>query len=218
MRKGNTDYYIVSDIRGSVRMVVKISNGNIIQQLAYDTFGNVLSDTNQGYTPFGYAGGLYEYRTDLVRFGARDYIPETGKWTAEDPIGFLSGDINFYAYVANDPINYIDPSGFYSKENLAVVIGERMARVNKAADDLRNRGYNVKTYSPKNFRSTPGKLSPKDINANREWLRYWTNKGAKVFDIGSEKGNPIRSPFYSVEQRSIYINWRYNNVVQLEGY
>lgn len=85
---------------------------------------------------------MYEYRTGLVRFGARDYIPETGKWTAEDPIGFLSGDINFYAYVANDPINYIDPSGFYSKENLAVVIGERMARVNKAADDLRNRGYN----------------------------------------------------------------------------
>lgn len=111
MRKGNTDYYIVSDIRGSVRMVVKISDGNIIQQLAYDTFGNVLSDTNQGYTPFGYAGGLYEYRTDLVRFGARDYMPETGKWTAEDPIGFLSGGFNDYAYVSNDPVNHIDPSG-----------------------------------------------------------------------------------------------------------
>ncbi len=48
-------------------------------------------------------------------FGARDYSPETGRWTAEDPIGFWSGDINFYAYCANDPVNYIDPSGL-SKE------------------------------------------------------------------------------------------------------
>jgi hypothetical protein len=76
----------------------------------------------------------------------------------------------------------------------------------------------VKTYSPRNFRSTCGKLNPKDINANRQWLSYWTNKGAKVFDIGREKGNPVRSPFYGVEQRSIYTNWRYNNVIQLEGY
>ncbi len=44
-------------------------------------------------------------------FGARDYSPETGRWTAEDPIGFWSSDINFYAYCANDPVNYIDPSG-----------------------------------------------------------------------------------------------------------
>ncbi|MBP6660195.1 MAG: hypothetical protein KA174_05905 [Chitinophagales bacterium] len=218
MRKGSVDYYIVSDIRGSVRMVVKPTDGNVLQKMEYDAFGKVLSDNNPGYTPFGYAGGLYEYRTDLVRFGARDYFAEIGKWTAEDPIGFLSGDINFYNYVSCDPINYVDPSGFYQTSELAIVIGERMQRVNKAADELRKQGYNVKTYSPRNFRSTPGKLSPKDINANREWLRYWTNKGAKVFDIGPEKGNPVRSPFYGVENRSIYTNWRYNNVVQLEGY
>ncbi|WP_169313491.1 hypothetical protein [Galbibacter orientalis] len=65
---------------------------------------------------------------------------------------------------------------------------------------------------------TPGKLNPKDIKANREWLKYWTNRGAKVFDIGPEKGNPVRSPFYGVEQRSIYTNWRYSNVVKIEGY
>ena len=38
-------------------------------------------------------------------------MPETGKWTAEDPIGFLSGGFNDYAYVSNDPVNHIDPSG-----------------------------------------------------------------------------------------------------------
>ena len=29
----------------------------------------------------------------------------------EDPIGFESGDFNFYRYVENDPINFIDPNG-----------------------------------------------------------------------------------------------------------
>lgn len=111
MRKGSVDYYVVSDVRGSVKMVIKITDGNVLQKLEYDAFGKVISDSNPGYTPFGYAGGLYEYRSDLVRFGARDYCAETGKWTAEDPIGFLSGGFNDYAYVSNDPINNIDPSG-----------------------------------------------------------------------------------------------------------
>ncbi|WP_026473224.1 phospholipase D-like domain-containing protein [Alkaliflexus imshenetskii] len=111
MRKGNVDYYIISDIRGSVRMVLNIATGAIRQQIDYDAFGKVITDTNPGYTPFGYAGGLYDYRTNLIRFGARDYYPEIGRWTAEDPIGFLSGDINFYAYCANDPVNFVDLNG-----------------------------------------------------------------------------------------------------------
>jgi len=92
-------------------MVVKVTDGNVLQQIEYDAFGRVLSDSNPGYTPFGYAGGLYEFRTALVRFGARDYIAEVGKWSTEDPIGFLSGGFNDYAYVSNDPINNVDPSG-----------------------------------------------------------------------------------------------------------
>jgi RHS repeat-associated protein len=222
MRKGTIDYYIVSDIRGSVRMVVKSSTGEVRQRIKYDAFGKTLSDSNPGYTPFGFAGGLHSTRTDLVRFGARDYSPETGRWTAEDPIGFLSGGINFYAYVANDPVNFVDPSGLskVSNSNLAIVIGERMIRVNNAANELRSMGYNVKTYNPRNFRSTPGNLSSLDIKANRSWLSYWTQKmGAKVFDIGIDKSEKnIRSPFYGLENRCIYDNWKYNNVVKLPGY
>ncbi|MBI9069009.1 MAG: hypothetical protein JEZ09_17060 [Salinivirgaceae bacterium] len=116
MRKGNTDYYIISDIRGSVRMVVKATTGAIRQQLEYDAYGKVLADDNPGYTPFGYAGGLYDSRTELIRFGARDYYPEIGRWTAEDPIGFLSGCFNDYLYVSNDPINLVDPSGLQETE------------------------------------------------------------------------------------------------------
>jgi RHS repeat-associated protein len=71
----------------------------------------VLHDTNPGFQPFGFAGGLYEPATQLVRFGARDYDPEMGRWTSKDPILFDGGDTNLYGYVLNDPVNLIDPNG-----------------------------------------------------------------------------------------------------------
>jgi len=47
----------------------------------------------------------------LVRFGARDYDPEAGRWTGKDPIGFGGGDTELYGYVGNDPINHVDSLG-----------------------------------------------------------------------------------------------------------
>lgn len=106
-----TNYRVISDPRGSVRAIVNASTGAEVQRITYDAFGFVLSDTSPGYQPFGFAGGLYDPRTGLVRFGARDYDSVAGRWTAKDPILFEAGDPNIYGYVGGDPINSIDPSG-----------------------------------------------------------------------------------------------------------
>ncbi|RMG91802.1 MAG: RHS repeat-associated core domain-containing protein, partial [Candidatus Dadabacteria bacterium] len=90
------------------------ADGTIVQRLDYDAYGRVLADTNPGFQPFGFAGGLYDPDTGLVRFGARDYDPETGRWTAKDPILFAGGDMDLYAYTKNDPLNGHDPSGTQS--------------------------------------------------------------------------------------------------------
>ncbi|TAN61679.1 RHS repeat-associated core domain-containing protein, partial [bacterium] len=76
-------------------------------------FGNVILDTNPGWQPFGFAGGLYDQQTKLTRFGARDYDAETGRWTTKDPIGFNGGDTNLYGYTANDPVNFVDVRGLF---------------------------------------------------------------------------------------------------------
>jgi RHS repeat-associated protein len=71
----------------------------------------VLLDTNPGFQAFGFAGGLYDKDTGLVRFGARDYDAEAGRWTDKDPLDFEGGDTNLYGFCGNDPINFTDPSG-----------------------------------------------------------------------------------------------------------
>jgi RHS repeat-associated protein len=90
---------------------VDVTSGAILQRMDYDEFGTVILDTNPGFQPFGFAGGIYDRDTGLIRHGARDYDPETGRWTAKDLIRFDGGDLNLYGYVFNDPINIIDPNG-----------------------------------------------------------------------------------------------------------
>lgn len=112
--RGGVAYRLISDHLGSPRLVVNSADGSIAQRMDYDEFGTVTNDTNPGFQPFGFASGLYDRDTKLVRFGARDYDPETGRWTARDPIRFAGGDANLYGYVLNDPINGIDPNGLWN--------------------------------------------------------------------------------------------------------
>lgn len=111
MIKGGVTYRIISDHLGSPRLVINTTTGTVTQRMDYDVFGNVMNDTNPGFQPFGFAGGLYDQHTKLTRFGARDYDAETGRWTSKDPIQFDGDDSNLFGYVAQNPISSIDPTG-----------------------------------------------------------------------------------------------------------
>jgi RHS repeat-associated protein len=111
MTKGGSTYRLIPDHLGSPRLVVDVASGSVAQRMDYDEFGNVTLDTNPGFQPFGFAGGLYDRDTNLVRFGARDYDPRSGRWTNKDPAGFAGGDADLYSYAFGDPVNFFDPSG-----------------------------------------------------------------------------------------------------------
>ena len=86
MTKGGVTSRIITDMLGSVRLVIDASTGAVAQRLDYDEFGLVLMDTSPGFQPFGFVGGFYDPDTGLTRFGVRDYDAEVGRWTGKDPI------------------------------------------------------------------------------------------------------------------------------------
>ena len=54
---------------------------------------------------------MEELSTGLTRFGARDYLAASGRWTAKDPLGFGGGETSLGTYAFNNPTSVIDPSG-----------------------------------------------------------------------------------------------------------
>jgi len=138
MTYNSQKYYLHYDQVGSLRAVTDISH-NIVKEITYDTYGNILTETNPSFkVPFGFAGGLYDTDTKLTRFGYRDYDAYTGKWTAKDPIGFSGGDSNLYGYVLGDPVNFVDPLGlwwFWGDNN------ESLSKEEAEAANEENRGY-----------------------------------------------------------------------------
>lgn len=86
------------------------------EQVGYDAWGvaTVTAGASAAVLghPFGFAGGVWDRTTGLVRFGAREYEPELGRWLGRDPVGF-SGGWNHYAYVGSDPVGAFDPSGLW---------------------------------------------------------------------------------------------------------
>ncbi len=84
--------------------------GGVSTEYTYEPFGRVISTGTPSQNPFQFTGrendsnGLYFYR-------ARYYSPALARFITQDPLEFAGGDSNFYAYVGNNPINWVDPLG-----------------------------------------------------------------------------------------------------------
>jgi len=108
--------YLHSDGVGSV---VAVSNDAGIVQASqtFDAWGNRVAAKSMGtIAGYGYTGREPD-ATGLIYYRARYYDPSLGRFTQRDPIG-LSGGVNPYAYVDNNPINAVDPSGLVDWLNL----------------------------------------------------------------------------------------------------
>ncbi len=111
MIRGGATYRVITDHLGSVRGIVNVSTGAVAQSQTCDPWGVLIASTGTGFQSLGYAGGLADAATGLVRFGARDYDVHAGRWTAKDPIGFQGNTGNLYFYVEGNPVNLADPHG-----------------------------------------------------------------------------------------------------------
>lgn len=104
---GGASTYYHADALGSV--VATSNNAGAVQSTArYGAFGDTTLSTGN-IAQYGYTG-REPSATGLMYYRARFYDPSIGRFTQSDPMGFIDG-VNTYAYVANNPINYVDPTG-----------------------------------------------------------------------------------------------------------
>ena len=103
---GNASYF-GTDILGSVRNVTD-KYGAVQSSYDYDAFGSPYLGNLDNDMSFGYTGKAYDAGTGLYDYGFRDYSPNSARFTTVDPIRDGS---NWFSYVVNDPVNYVDPLG-----------------------------------------------------------------------------------------------------------
>jgi RHS repeat-associated protein len=205
MIKGGATYRIVSDHLGSPRLVFDVETGAIAQRIDYDEFGRVIADTNPGFQPFGFGGGLYDQDTKLVHFAAREYDPEFGRWTTREPIPFVGGDSNLYEYAFGDPINFLDRNGLGSDLVLINPLDQRGLRairgglMYKSAQDE----YVVDSHGQKGVVVAP----------STDWGSYRRplspDQLARIIELGFKDWPKSRGPVNRVKLLACSIDKRY---------
>lgn len=110
LERSGDRFYVITDQVGSPRLIVN-GAGSVVREMVYSAYGELVEDTGGFDLTIGFAGGIADSLTGLVRFGFRDYDPASGRWTSRDPILFRGGQFNLYAYANNNPVNLRDPSG-----------------------------------------------------------------------------------------------------------
>jgi RHS repeat-associated protein len=122
MVRGGQTYMFVTDNVGSVTGIIEY-NGSTAATYSYTPYGQITSaDSGDGANIvednlIGYTGALTDTftagSTGYVDDGSRWYNPSTGNFTTEDANSYLTNfaNGNRYAYAADSPVNYVDPTG-----------------------------------------------------------------------------------------------------------
>ena len=95
------------------------SSQTIVNEYAYDEFGQVLASSEAFPNPFRYVGqyGVMDEGNGLLLMRARYYDTATGRFINKDPLGFGGGDLNLYAYRGGNPVMGVDPNGLSAQES-----------------------------------------------------------------------------------------------------
>jgi RHS repeat-associated protein len=180
--------YSLNDHLGSCAIELDY-HADVISHEAYYPFGGTAwhaarSETEASYKSIRYNGKERD-ATGLYYYGLRYYAPGQQRWAGPDPERAIDG-LNLYAFVSNNPINRVDPSGGQgmSPDEAARVIVDAFRKRN-ARDEARSmleagqifaghrtRGETLQTLMQHNIRHLRSRLKTLDDEEKSFYGQY----------------------------------------------
>ena len=173
-------FSFVQDETGSTLFLLDEAH-EIRKSYRYDAFGDILQETGDIPNHLTYTGQIYDGVAGQYYLRARFYNPVFGRFLQEDV--YRGDGLNLYAYCANNPVMYYDPSGYARlcpgrKQNPANQRKNRGTFIEGMdyEDAVRNYDYWMDHYAEKYAEM---------VNSNRKWS--WNDIDGADLLTGTEK-------------------------------
>jgi len=101
--------FFLADALGSI-VALADNDATVTTLYTFEPFGNTSRAGPAPSTSYDFTGRESD-ETGLKYYRGRYYHPGAHRFVSEDPIGWLGGDVNLYAYVRNNPLAWRDPTG-----------------------------------------------------------------------------------------------------------
>ncbi|MBK8723768.1 MAG: RHS repeat-associated core domain-containing protein [Saprospiraceae bacterium] len=187
-----SSWWVLKDHLGSARQLIDRSNNSIASAWAYNEYGQQLPDLqrNSTFYPYLFTGQEYDPELSVYNYKARIYEPTLTQFLSPDPAMQTPGTP--YAYVTNNPTNFVDPTGMI-----------RIRGVLRAGEEVEHdiapvaQGFNNRARFVTNM---PLDQIPADIRQYAGQISDWADGTGftGVMDYGEPNlpGNPVNQDYY----------------------